>query len=49
VVAFQLLGAERGHDHQPEPAQPAADEAQHLPCRFVGPVDVLEHQQHRRA
>ncbi len=47
VLPADLLGAEGGQDHQPGPGQPAAQEAQDVQGRLVGPVDVLEQEQHR--
>lgn len=48
VITAHLLGAERGQDHQPDPGQAAAQVAQDVQGRLVGPVDVLEQEQHRR-
>jgi len=47
MVAVHLLGAKRREDHQLRAAQSAAHEAQDLQRRLVGPVDVLEQEQHR--
>ena len=47
VITAHLLGAECGQDHQPDPGQAAAQVAQDVQGGLVGPVDVLEQEQHR--
>ena len=49
MSAVQFVGAERDHDEQPAEGPLVADqERQQIPARPVGPVRVLDHQDHRR-
>jgi hypothetical protein len=48
VTAMQVVRAVRAHDEQPLVREPGQHEPQQVAGRRVGPVQVLEHEQHRR-
>jgi hypothetical protein len=45
---MQVVGAVRGDEREPLVARRADEEAEQVARRAVGPVEVLNHQQHGR-